>query len=260
MSSPGWLAGIYTGSIAGRWCATSFAPARSIHVWPLKAGSPMRCCNIFPKLRIHRSPAVSSMPTRLGHTSCRSSGFPRVVRTPWGCYAGAFVNSTCDVMRPGLGNIARPGATVWRIRLGPWVRLCSTRSRRDMANCCCRLGWRAKSYSPSMVGNSSASPRPARLEPYIAGRMLTSEVGNAWFTAAASVLAELPDLTAAEWCDRTERFLGAKSRTGDGVHLHHRALVRDPALCPEKTWLSRWCHAPGSAGADWRLCQVGGYD
>ena len=58
----------------------------------------------------------------------------------------------------------------------------------------------------------------ARLEPYIFGRMLTSEVGNAWFTAAASVLAELPDLTASEWCDRAERFL-ADLKADDYSHL-----------------------------------------
>jgi PglZ domain len=47
----------------------------------------------------------------------------------------------------------------------------------------------------------------ARLEPYMAGRMLTSELGNAWFAAAATVLDGLPELTARDWLDRAERFL-----------------------------------------------------
>jgi PglZ domain len=47
----------------------------------------------------------------------------------------------------------------------------------------------------------------ARLEPYMAGRMLTSEMGGAWFAAAALVLAGLPDTTAMDWLNHTERFL-----------------------------------------------------
>jgi hypothetical protein len=47
----------------------------------------------------------------------------------------------------------------------------------------------------------------ARLEPYIGGRMLTSEVGDAWSAAAIAVLAALPDATARDWLDRTERLL-----------------------------------------------------
>jgi PglZ domain len=47
----------------------------------------------------------------------------------------------------------------------------------------------------------------ARLEPYMAGRMMTSDVGNAWAAAASSVLAGLPEATARDWLERTEKVL-----------------------------------------------------
>ena len=73
-------------------------------------------------------------------------------------------------------------------------------------------------FSPDGRQHLGIAQARARLEPYMSGRMLTSEVGNAWSTAAASVLAELPDLTAAEWCDRTERFL-ADLKADDYTYL-----------------------------------------
>jgi hypothetical protein len=47
----------------------------------------------------------------------------------------------------------------------------------------------------------------ARLEPYLAGRMLSTEVGSRWFQAAAAVLNTLPDPDQRAWLDRTEKFL-----------------------------------------------------
>jgi hypothetical protein len=47
----------------------------------------------------------------------------------------------------------------------------------------------------------------ARLEPYLAGRMLSTDVGSTWFQASASVLATLPDTSQREWLDRTQKFL-----------------------------------------------------
>src|SRR6266511_1498227 len=47
----------------------------------------------------------------------------------------------------------------------------------------------------------------ARLEPYLAGRMLSTEVGSTWFQASASVLATLPDSSQRQWLDRTQKFL-----------------------------------------------------
>jgi hypothetical protein len=47
----------------------------------------------------------------------------------------------------------------------------------------------------------------ARLEPYLAGRMLATEVGSRWFQAAAAVLNTLPDPDQRVWLDRTETFL-----------------------------------------------------
>jgi hypothetical protein len=47
----------------------------------------------------------------------------------------------------------------------------------------------------------------ARLEPYIAGRTLSSEMGRAWFEAAQAVLSTLPDAEACEWLDRAQQLL-----------------------------------------------------
>jgi len=58
----------------------------------------------------------------------------------------------------------------------------------------------------------------ARLEPYMAGRLLTSDVGDAWFAAAAAVLAGLPDTSARDWLNASERFL-ADLKADDYSHL-----------------------------------------
>jgi hypothetical protein len=58
----------------------------------------------------------------------------------------------------------------------------------------------------------------ARLEPYMAGRLLTSDVGDSWFAAAAAVLAGLPDTTARDWLNPSERFL-ADLKADDHSHL-----------------------------------------
>jgi hypothetical protein len=47
----------------------------------------------------------------------------------------------------------------------------------------------------------------ARLEPYVSGRTLSSELGRAWFEAAQAVLAALPDADAREWLDRAHQLL-----------------------------------------------------
>jgi hypothetical protein len=58
----------------------------------------------------------------------------------------------------------------------------------------------------------------ARLEPYMAGRLLTSDVGDSWYAAAAAVLAGLPDTTARDWLNASERFL-ADLKADDHSHL-----------------------------------------
>jgi PglZ domain len=58
----------------------------------------------------------------------------------------------------------------------------------------------------------------ARLEPYMAGRLLTSDVGDAWFAAAVAVLAGLPDASARDWLHASERFL-ADLKADDYSHL-----------------------------------------
>lgn len=47
----------------------------------------------------------------------------------------------------------------------------------------------------------------ARLEPYVAGQTLSSEIGRAWFEAAQAVLGLLPDSDAYEWLDRAHQLL-----------------------------------------------------
>jgi hypothetical protein len=58
----------------------------------------------------------------------------------------------------------------------------------------------------------------ARLEPYMAGQILTSELWNAWFAAAAAVLDRLPEPTARDWLDRAGRFL-ADLKAGEYSYL-----------------------------------------
>src|SRR6266540_3049107 len=58
----------------------------------------------------------------------------------------------------------------------------------------------------------------ASIEPYMAGRLLTSDVGDDWFAAAAAVLAGLPDTTARDWLNASERFL-ADLKADDYSHL-----------------------------------------
>jgi hypothetical protein len=47
----------------------------------------------------------------------------------------------------------------------------------------------------------------ARLEPYVAGRTLSSKIGRAWFEAAQAVLVVLPDSDARAWLDRAHQLL-----------------------------------------------------
>jgi hypothetical protein len=47
----------------------------------------------------------------------------------------------------------------------------------------------------------------ARLEPYVAGRTLSSEIGHAWFEASQAVLVSLSDADAREWLDRAYQLL-----------------------------------------------------
>jgi PglZ domain len=58
----------------------------------------------------------------------------------------------------------------------------------------------------------------ARLEPYMAGRLLTSDLGEAWFVAAAAVLTGLPDTAVRDWLHASERFL-ADLKADDYSHL-----------------------------------------
>jgi hypothetical protein len=62
-------------------------------------------------------------------------------------------------------------------------------------------------FSPDGLSHMEIAQARARLEAYTAGHMLSSEVGRAWFAAAASGPATLPDASARDWLERTEKLL-----------------------------------------------------
>jgi hypothetical protein len=62
-------------------------------------------------------------------------------------------------------------------------------------------------FSPDGLNHLEIAQARARLEAYTAGHMLSSEVGHAWFAAAASVLATLPEASGRDWLERTEKLL-----------------------------------------------------
>ena len=76
-----------------------------------------------------------------------------------------------------------------------------------MARCCCPLAWSAVLFSPDGLTHLELAQARARLEPYTAGRMLSSEVGRAWFAVAKTVLTALPDASARDWLDRADKLL-----------------------------------------------------
>ena len=62
-------------------------------------------------------------------------------------------------------------------------------------------------FSPGGQRQIEIAQARARLEPYLAGRLPSSEVGRAWAAAAASVLAALPDSQRHDWLARAEQLL-----------------------------------------------------
>lgn len=62
-------------------------------------------------------------------------------------------------------------------------------------------------YAPDGRRQMGIAEARARLEPYVAGRTLSSEIGHAWFEAAKAVLVSLPDSDAYEWLDRAQQLL-----------------------------------------------------
>lgn len=64
-------------------------------------------------------------------------------------------------------------------------------------------------FAPEARGEMGIAQARARLEPYLGGRSLSSEVGNAWFRAAVSVLDALPETNARDWLERTQQLLAA---------------------------------------------------
>ena len=62
-------------------------------------------------------------------------------------------------------------------------------------------------FSPDGLTHLELAQARARLEAYTAGRMLSSEVGRAWFAVAHTVLAALPDASARDWLDRADKLL-----------------------------------------------------
>jgi len=62
-------------------------------------------------------------------------------------------------------------------------------------------------YAADGQGQIGIAQARARLEPYIAGRALSSEMGRAWFDTAQAVLAALPNADAREWLERAQQLL-----------------------------------------------------
>jgi hypothetical protein len=62
-------------------------------------------------------------------------------------------------------------------------------------------------FSPGGQRQIEIAQARARLEPYLSGRLPSSEVGRAWAAAAAAVLASLPDSQRYDWLARAEQLL-----------------------------------------------------
>src|SRR5215510_10206387 len=62
-------------------------------------------------------------------------------------------------------------------------------------------------FSPGGQRQIEIAQARARLEPYLAGRLPSSEVGHAWAAAAASALASLPASQRHDWLARAEQLL-----------------------------------------------------
>ena len=62
-------------------------------------------------------------------------------------------------------------------------------------------------FSPGGQRQIEIAQARARLEPYLAGRLPSSDVGRAWATAAASALASLPASQRHDWLARAEQLL-----------------------------------------------------
>jgi hypothetical protein len=62
-------------------------------------------------------------------------------------------------------------------------------------------------FSPDGLTHLELAQARARLEAYTAGRMLSSEVGHAWFAVAHTVLATLSDASTRDWLERADKLL-----------------------------------------------------
>jgi hypothetical protein len=62
-------------------------------------------------------------------------------------------------------------------------------------------------FSPDGQQQVEIAQARARLEPYLVGRLPSSDVGRAWANAAASVLASLPEGQRHDWLARAEQLL-----------------------------------------------------
>jgi hypothetical protein len=92
--------------------------------------------------------------------------------------AGEIGAVMCDVLDAGYGSLLLPIGLVCEILFAPQGR--------------------------AHLGLAQAR---ARLEPYMSGHMLSTEVGSRWFQAAAAVLATLTDADQRAWLDQTQTFL-----------------------------------------------------
>ena len=203
-----WLGGSYTVSITGKWCATSFMLARSTHASRRRHGSPRHCYSIsrrgYPPvasglldadtvwkhlltqclaLPDGRPDAVTLLTWSLSGPNLRryealSGEFRTALRQRVQDTAGAVGVAMLDALDAGHGALLVPIGLVCDIL-----------------------------FSPGGQRQIEIAQARARLEPYLAGRLPSSEVGRAWAAAAASALAALPTSQRHDWLARAEQLL-----------------------------------------------------
>ena len=205
----GWLGGSYTVSITGKWCATSFMPARSTHASRRRHGSPRHCYSTsrqggYPPvasglldaetvwkhlltqclaLPDGRPDAITLLTWSLCGPNLRryealSGEFRTALRQRVQDTAGAVGVAMLDALDAGHGALLLPIGLVCDIL-----------------------------FSPGGQRQIEIAQARARLEPYLAGRLPSSEVGRAWAAAAASALAALPTSQRHDWLARAEQLL-----------------------------------------------------
>ena len=202
-----WLGGSYTVSITGKWCATSFMLARSTHASRRRHGSPRHC---YSTSRRGYPPVASGL---LDADTVWKHLLTQCLALPDG-RPDAITLLTWSLSGPNL----RRYEALSRISHGPASACaghCRCRGCRHARRARCRTRcppaahWLVCDilFSPGGQRQIEIAQARARLEPYLAGRLPSSEVGCAWAAAAASALAALPTSQRHDWLARAEQLL-----------------------------------------------------